>query len=588
VLPARLDDPVAQIINLPVPFSFATLTLRDPTVRRFFMATRPDRRYHQIGFLKLFQSRLSFNSLHCLEVKHMPAMITSCPKCNARLKVSDTVAGKRIRCPKCKEPFAVPAQEEEEEVAPARAVTKPAEKKSSKPRVDDVEDAEEKPVKRKPAPKEENDEDEKPRRTPKPARPEQDDEEANEEEKRPRGKKKKKPQGNPLILWGAIGGVAALLLVGAVIGLVVYLNSGTGPSTTQRQAGGGSQDKPGGGGQDKPGEQVLKATDLTRDLAKGEKAMLDKYGGKTLTVEGLVLSVKRSKSGNATIYVAGHSEQNATHVVIFMFPADQTDKAMKVKEGSTVKIKGEVGGADTTRAVWSVMLHDCTLLNETPSGSSTNDKPAEKSDVVMTAADWHAEWKKDANAAKAKYKDKVIELTGTVKSASDDGSNRGTGWVFLDVPGAILGLQCTTTDKDPWLRVCAGSTIRLRGRVPAFGGEPGSLFEVVLVEVGPNPGIQTTPAKLTAEFAANLDGAQAKYKDKPIYLEGEVLEKPKDTSTLKLRGEGGWVVQCHFVDAHPDKLGALKPGSKVKVLGKIQLADDKSILLDTSGVVELR
>jgi hypothetical protein len=41
---------------------------------------------------------------------------TACPNCSARLQVPDTLAGKRVRCKKCHEPFLVEAPIEDEDV----------------------------------------------------------------------------------------------------------------------------------------------------------------------------------------------------------------------------------------------------------------------------------------------------------------------------------------------------------------------------------------------------------------------------------------------------------------------------------------
>jgi hypothetical protein len=229
-------------------------------------------------------------------------------------------------------------------------------------------------------------------------------------------------------------------------------------------------------------------------------------------------------------------------------------------------------------------------------GSSSGGDSPEKVDVSMAAADWYAEWKKDESAAKLKYKGKVIELSGTVDRAVEDGSDRGMGWVFLVAPGAIVGFPMYTNDKDPWLRVCSGSKVKVRGVVPEFGGEPGGLWKVVLVEVGPNPGIQTTAVKLSAEFAEDLEKAKKKYveksKEQPhkkqLYLEGEVLDKTEDNRTFRLRGEGDWAIFCHFLDWPTKKIASLKVGTKVKVLGEVDdLVEKNKLGLYSYGIIEL-
>jgi hypothetical protein len=202
------------------------------------------------------------------------------------LKLTDIDPGERIRCPKCKTPFTVPAEEEEPEVAEAmtrRAKTGPVRK--ARPPADDEErnktplpskkirrpeeteededspqlrkagrgghqedeDEPEEQSSRKPArrheeedeeeeqPKarkarycdEEEDEEEEQPRSKKRHGPDDEEEEEEQDEDRPRKKKqerRKNAKGNPVLLWSLIGG-GALLLIGGVI-LFIVLQGG--------------------------------------------------------------------------------------------------------------------------------------------------------------------------------------------------------------------------------------------------------------------------------------------------------------------------------------------------------------------------
>jgi predicted Zn finger-like uncharacterized protein len=127
---------------------------------------------------------------------------TACPNCSARLQVPDNLAGKRVRCKKCSEPFLVeaPAEDDEAETpAPAKARSRP-------------QDDDERPSKR--------------------SRPADDEGEADEEEEdRParKKKKKKKPQGvPPLVIGLVLGGV---ILVGGGIGAFFLLKDDKKPDS---------------------------------------------------------------------------------------------------------------------------------------------------------------------------------------------------------------------------------------------------------------------------------------------------------------------------------------------------------------------
>jgi hypothetical protein len=233
-----------------------------------------------------------------------------------------------------------------------------------------------------------------------------------------------------------------------------------------------------------------------------------------------------------------------------------------------------------------------------PSGARASGSGS--TNVVMTAEDFSAEWLKNSKDVD-KYKDEVLELTGTVEYAVDKGTEVGLdmGCVHLAAPGAPNGFPCFTTDKEPWLRVCSGSTVKIRGVVLEEFGDPVS-SNACLWKLGQTREYKPRRSNyVTAEFAADLQKATAKYIENPefkshkkqLYLEGEVLEQPAETTAfklLKLRGDGMWVIECHFIEPHRKKTASLMPGTKVKVLGEIDDSPEKNRLgLYTFAVIEL-
>jgi hypothetical protein len=111
---------------------------------------------------------------------------------------------------------------------------------------------------------------------------------------------------------------------------------------------------------EEPGKPV-KAEDLTKELAKDEKATKAKYGGKSVTVEGKVVEVEAKPDSAEKITLAGHNESDKMPVrVICYFPVD-TGAAKKVEKGSTVKIKGEFG-AGSSQLTKSFEIVKCELV----------------------------------------------------------------------------------------------------------------------------------------------------------------------------------------------------------------------------------
>ncbi len=134
------------------------------------------------------------------------AIPVTCPGCSARMNAPDAAAGKKVKCPKCQKVLAVPELVvdapafEVVEDEPTQPVKKPAPRPAAKPQVkaDVVVD--------------ENDEDEV-RPAKKRARAVVED----DEDDRPRKKKKKSAAGGSSLARNIVGGVVLVILLGVVV-----------------------------------------------------------------------------------------------------------------------------------------------------------------------------------------------------------------------------------------------------------------------------------------------------------------------------------------------------------------------------------
>jgi len=206
------------------------------------------------------------------------------------------------------------------------------------------------------------------------------------------------------------------------------------------------------------------------------------------------------------------------------------------------------------------------------------NKPA---DFTLDAKAWKEEWKKDSAAAGAKYRGKVIELSGAVDSADQDPFG-AVGYVFLLGPGDDQGVRCATVDKEPWAKVSPGSKVKIKGVAPdADLGMDGGLVKCVITEAGPNPAIVTSARQLAADFTADREGAKKKYDEKWVIADGEV-SSITDKQRLILSGQGPTQVPCEFpsiTDKGP--LVGVKKGDKVKMFGRCYvLTESNKIALD--------
>jgi hypothetical protein len=235
----------------------------------------------------------------------------------------------------------------------------------------------------------------------------------------------------------------------------------------------------------------------------------------------------------------------------------------------------------------------CGQGKEAEKEKGVSGKPSEKTDpgvppkadlarataAVATAADsWHAEWKKDREAAAKKYKGKIVELSGVVDHPGDDPYCR-VGYIWLKIKKDAFGVRCALDDPAPWLKVGPGCTIKIKGVVPEFGLD-GDLYPCVIVESSPNTCQEITATQLAKEFAADKKAAEEKYRDKCLIVEGELTGKEPSKIDegrfiyLTLKVDGAVGVKGYVANNSEELRKAndgLKAGQKLKVCGKAGL-----------------
>jgi hypothetical protein len=144
-------------------------------------------------------------------------------------------------------------------------------------------------------------------------------------------------------------------------------------------------------------------------------------------------------------------------------------------------------------------------------GDDTSGKP-----ISATPADFEAAFKKDAAAARDRYRGRVVEITGLVTHAGigPDGKH------YLTL-GQNTG--CMTPEGAPWTKAAPGQTVKVRGKSPEKSIYP-HLMDCEIVEVsGPMPP-SFTPEQFAKECTTDLKAARAKYKDKFVQISGEIVE----------------------------------------------------------------
>jgi tRNA_anti-like len=231
-----------------------------------------------------------------------------------------------------------------------------------------------------------------------------------------------------------------------------------------------------------------------------------------------------------------------------------------------------------------------------PIDNKTSDPPKveldkAKADFALDADAWNAEWEKDREAATKKYKGKIIELSGAVRSVDDDPYG-SVGYIYLKTQKGILGVRCALNDRAPWLKVGPDCTIKVRGQTPDFGLS-GDLYPCVIVESSPNTSLDVTAAQLAKAFAKEKEDAVKKYHEKWLIVEGELIGKEPSKIDegrfiyLILKGDGDVNVRCYVANNNDDLKKAndnLKVGQKMKVCGEARIdAQEKGPEISCKG-----
>lgn len=203
-------------------------------------------------------------------------------------------------------------------------------------------------------------------------------------------------------------------------------------------------------------------------------------------------------------------------------------------------------------------------------GLPAPDPRATELPVVTTADAWHAEFK--TNAAGAKYKGRVIEISGTVDILGMDFDGRAVG-LTLKVKNEFLGVQCKSDDALIWEKLSPDSEVTLRGRWDHNFPHLGNLVQVTVVSVKSNPALARTPGELVKQAKDKPFDLAEELRGKWFYIEGKFASRGKEPSgeeTLTLEGADGASVKAFLVNEVQLAAMELKQGQQVKALAQLK------------------
>jgi hypothetical protein len=232
-----------------------------------------------------------------------------------------------------------------------------------------------------------------------------------------------------------------------------------------------------------------------------------------------------------------------------------------------------------------------TFVLLTAIDANAADAPdAKKPDFKLTPEALAREFEKDAKAATARYKGKVLELEGIVWNASKivsfsgDGidlssrakGDKGTDGIYL-INCKIVPAQL---EKAWWLE--RGQKVKVTGVLSAIGKVSLGLTECQFTELEKSPLLKFTAEQLTSDFIMDEKAAEKKCSDtggsgKYIVVEGVVADRTTEKGPgglelhmVKFKGKGPYVVSCRF---KKDDWEKVKKGDSLIVKGTFSKYD---------------
>jgi hypothetical protein len=214
--------------------------------------------------------------------------------------------------------------------------------------------------------------------------------------------------------------------------------------------------------------------------------------------------------------------------------------------------------------------------------------PLGKADVSLTSRELADEFLKDFAAAMAKYKGKVVEVSGLVTHCYFNAAGEPILALQGGDPKNVLSIViCVTADPRPWNKVTPGQTAKIKGAWSDRSVGSPNLTKCEIEEVSGPPAPTLTADELAAEYTKDTSAANTKYDGKWLILTGELdkLESERGGPVLVFKTkEKEPRVSVDFQAAAEKTLKGLQPGQKIKALGKY-LGGSKEKVLYTQGVL---
>jgi len=212
---------------------------------------------------------------------------------------------------------------------------------------------------------------------------------------------------------------------------------------------------------------------------------------------------------------------------------------------------------------------------------SKNPSGAGGEDFVLTATEFH-EANKDSKVADAKYKGKMVELSGQVKTVVTHFGKETSVWLKSEKGG--LGVNCMFDGTEVVGKVGIGQTVRIRGRAWVAS----TLKSCELLEKGPDTILRVTAVELAKEYSADPEKTEEKYKDRTLLVSAEVAAVEATPGIhlkdVVLKGDGKTKVRCLFDNS--EEVERRKPGEQIILVGEFQAINKSSISVHSCNILK--
>jgi len=213
-----------------------------------------------------------------------------------------------------------------------------------------------------------------------------------------------------------------------------------------------------------------------------------------------------------------------------------------------------------------------------PAPDATEPILAATPDFLLTAGELAEAYEHDEEATDSRYLGALIELRGVVYSIAPNSEEQPCILVSETADPTSDFIMCITVNKQPWLDVCRGQAVTIRGVYANDIMFQCDLRDCVVVKKGESPAITLSAEELAAEFIADQEALSDRYLNKQIIVESEVLrfEPAKaDPDSVFLRGTADTPIRCSLSGSFGrEQLARLTVGKIARLRGTFTAFQD--------------